>query len=238
MSIRKYKLAKVLIGVCLIGLLGFKDTGIFVKDIIAVDGNGNQFEFKKHEDISLVTERDENYLIEKEGIQYNVPSDSLIRTTKTSQRYKLTDDDKISEKPSGIGFKPYKKGDVFQLLKFEKDNGLFEAEDGSQGYLSLTNLEVVIEDYYTFGTSKVDKVLKEGKLRYTLEVGKEVIIKDFKDNNYILLDENKNEFKVSSENIELKRKIKQTTNRKDQDTIYNGNELIDYSKKNIKRIIK
>lgn len=246
MSIKKHKLPKVIIGLCLIGLLGFKDTGIFVIDIIAVDGNGNQTEFNKHENINLIRERDENYLIEKEGSQYNVPSDSLIRTSKTSQKYKLTDDAKISERPAGIGFKPYKKGDVFQLLKYEEENGLFEAEDGTQVYLNLTDLDVVVEDYYTFGTSKVNKVLKNGNLKYTLAIGQEVAIKDFEDNNYILLDENKNEFKILSENIKLTRKIKQTTNRKnsgnisssmDHEGMYIEEDMIDNSSLKCKDVI-
>lgn len=217
MSKGKHKLPKVIFGLCLIGLLGFKDTGIFVKDIVAVDGNGNQAEFNKYENINLVSERDENYLIEKEGIRYDVPTDSLIRTSKTSQKYKLINDAAVSDKPSGIGFKSYKKGSLFQLLKYEDDYGLFESEDGTQGYLKLRDLDVIVEDYYTYGTSKVNEVLKNGNLKYTLTQGKEVAIKDFKENNYIILDENKNEFKISKENIELTRKIIQTTSRNEFD---------------------
>lgn len=213
LSIKKYKLPKVILGLCLIGLIGFKDTGMFVKDFTAVDGNGNKAEFNKYENINLVSEKDENYLIEKEGKKYSVPTNSLIRTSKTTQRYKLSENTAIANKPLELGFKAYYKGDEFQLLKYHAEYGLFEAKDGVQGYFKLTKLEPIIEDFFTYGTSNVNKVIKSGDIYLTLIEGQQVVIKDFRDNKFIILDENKNEFKVANEDIELKRRIRQSVNR-------------------------
>lgn len=210
---KKYKLPKVILGVCLIGLIGYKDTGMFVKDFAAIDENGEQSNFNKYESITLISDKDENYLIEKEGIKYSVPGDSLIRTSKTSQTYKLLKDTIIEDAPLEIGFKSYKKGELFQLLKHEDDYGLFEAKDGTIGYIKLDKLEAIEEDYYTYGTSKVNKIIKDGDLYYTLVKGQPIVVKDFKDNNYILVDEKGNEFKVASNEIQLNKRIKQTVSR-------------------------
>lgn len=213
LSIKRHKLPKVILGVCLIGLIGFKDTGMFVKDFTAVDGSGNKEEFNKYENINLLSERDENYLIEKEGSKYTVPSNSLIRTSKTTQKYRLLRSTAISDKPLELGFKVYYKGDEFQLLKYQEEYGFFQAEDGEQGYIKLTDLEPVVEDYYTYGTSKVSKVIKNGDIYYTLIKGQSLAIKDFEDNNFIIVDENENEIKVPSEDIELKRRVRQMASR-------------------------
>lgn len=215
---KRLKLSKVILGICFIGLLGFKDTGIFVKDTMAVDRNGIQAEFNKYEEINLISEREGNYLIEKQGKQYDIPSDSLIRTSKISQKYKLKKDTMILDKPFGKGFKSYEKNHVFQLLKHDGDYGLFECADGIQGYLNFLDLDAIVEDYYTYGTSKVNKTLKNKNMVYKLVKGQEVAIKDFRDNSYIILDENKNEFRVPNKDIELSRKIKKTISREQQST--------------------
>lgn len=212
LSIKKYKLPKVVLGVCLIGLIGFKDTGMFVRDFVAVDANGTNIEFNKYENIKVLAERDENYLVEKNGETYDVPVDAMIRTSKTSQKYKLVNNITISHKPDDIGFKSFYKGDIFQLLNYEDEYGYFQSEDGTEGYIKFTDVEPIVEEAFTYGTSKINKVIKEGDSYYTLVKGETVYIKDFKENNYIIVDKDENEFSVASENIELRRS-RQTASR-------------------------
>ena len=53
---RRHKLPATLFIVCIIALLGFKDTGIFVKDYVGAKGEDEQIEFVKEESIDILKE--------------------------------------------------------------------------------------------------------------------------------------------------------------------------------------
>ncbi len=205
MRIKRHKLPKVVLGLCLIGIVGFKDTGIFVKDFTAVDGDGSKQAFSKYENINLISANKENYLVEKNGVKFDIPQDTIIRTSQSSHKYKLTKNTTISNKPLQIGFKAYYVGDVFELLRYDEEYGYFKAADGSEGYLKLTYMEPIVEESLTYGISRVDKVLKNKNSYYTLIKGDTVAIKNFKDDKYIIVDEKDNEYSVPTSAIELRR---------------------------------
>lgn len=201
---RKHKLPVALLGICLIGLIGFKDTGIFVKDFVSIKEDGTQATFSKQENVNVLRESEDTYLIEKDGISYQIPMDSMIRTTKTTQKYIVTKDTSISDSPMGNFIRTLNIGEIVQALNYEKDYGLFSTEDGISGFVSLSDVEVVVSEFISYGTSKVDKVLKNDKSYYTLVKGEIVAIKDFRDKFYIIVDDKGNEFEVNESYIELR----------------------------------
>lgn len=178
MSIRKHNLPKVVLALCLIGLIAFKDTGMFVSELVAVD---------------------------KDADIYEIPANMMIKTHRISQRYELINNTMILDKPSGTGLRIFCKGEIFQLLKYEDEYGLFQAEDGMEGYIAFTDLEPIVEESFTYGISKVNKLVKNEDFFYTLVKGEIVYIKEFKEDNYVIVDKDGIEFTVESENIELKR---------------------------------
>ena len=208
---RKHKLPVVILGICLVALVGFKDTGIFVKDYISIKDDGTQGQFIKQENVNVVRENDDNYIVEKDGISYQIPLDTMIRTTRTTQKYKVVKESNILDKPVGTSIRLLAVGEILQILNYDGDYGLFNAEDGISGYVELDNVEVIVAESISYGTSKVDKVLKDDKSFYTLVKGEVVAIKDFKDNFYIIIDENGNEFKVNETYIDLRRIRDKTT---------------------------
>lgn len=205
MQNRKHKLPVALLGICLIGLIGFKDTGVFVKDFISIKEDGTQASFSEHEDINVLREYEDTYLVEKEGIVYQIPMDAMIRTTKKTQKYEVTKDTVILDKPIGKPIRSLNIGEIVQALNYENDYGLFITEDGAEGYILLEDIEEIISETISYGTSKIDKVLITDKSYYTLVKGEMVAIKDFKDKNYIIIDDKGNEFKVNATHIELKK---------------------------------
>lgn len=205
MRIKRHNLPKVVLGLCLIGIVSFKDTGMFVKDFTAVDKEGSKQSFNKYENITLISENREDYLVEKDGVKFDIPQDAIIKTSQSTQKYKLTKNTTISDKPLTVGFKAYYKDDVFQLLKHDGEYGFFKASDGTEGYLKLTYMEPIVEKALTYGISRVDKVLKNGDLYYTLIKGESVVIKKFKDDKYIIVDEKENEYSVPSSAVELRK---------------------------------
>ncbi len=205
MQNRKHKLPATIVSLCLIGLIGFKDTGIFVKEYISLKDDGTQVVFNKEENVSILKETDESYIVEKESNRYEIPMDTMIRASKTTQKYIVTKDTNILDKPNGNSIRPLNVGEIVQALKYDGDYGLFSTEDGINGYINLSDIEVVVEKSISYGVSKVDKVLKNDKSFYTLVNGETVAIEDFKDGIYTILDESGNEFKVNEKYIELRR---------------------------------
>lgn len=192
-------------GICLIGLIGFKDTGIFVKEYVSINEDGAQVVFNKEENVNILREMDEAYIVEKDNSRYEVPMDSMIRTTKETQRYKVINNTNILDKPNGNSIRQLNIDEVVQVLKYEGHYGLFSTSDGINGYINLSDVDVVVENTISHGISRIDKVLKNDKSFYTLVKGEIVAIKDFKDGVYTIVDENGNEFKVSEKYIELRK---------------------------------
>lgn len=209
---RKHKLPATIVSICLIGLIGFKDTGIFVKEYISTKEDGTQVVFSKEENVNILREMDEAYIVEKEYSRYEIPMDAMIRTTKTTQKYIVTKSTDILDKPNGNPIMILNMNEIVQALKYEEDYGLFSTSDGVNGYINLSDVEVIVEDSISYAISRVDKVLKNEKSFYTLVKGEIVAVKDFKGDVYIVVDEYENEFKVSEKYLEL-RKVKEKTSR-------------------------
>ncbi|WMM23454.1 C40 family peptidase [Tissierella sp. MB52-C2] len=202
MNNRKHKLPVTIAGICLIGLIGFKDTGIFVREYVSID-DATQVAFNE-EKVTIIGE--------KQDAIYEIARNETIRTTKTSQKYRVTVDTYILDKPEEGPIRVLKENEILQILKFEDDTyGLFNTEDGIDGYVKLSDLEASVEENISYGVSKVDKVLKDNNLFYTLIKGETVSIKDFKDNTYIIIDENGNEFKANESYIDLRRSRERAT---------------------------
>ncbi|WP_154440180.1 C40 family peptidase [Tissierella pigra] len=202
MNNRKHKLPVTIAGICLIGLIGFKDTGIFVKEYISID-DATQVAFNE-EKVTIIGE--------KEDAIYEIARNETIRTNKTSQKYRVKVDTYILDKPEAKPIRVLREEEILQILKFEDDYyGLFNTEDGIDGYVKLSDLEAIVEENTSYGVSKVDKVLTDNDLFYTLIKGETVAIKDFKDNIYTIVDEEGNEFKAKESYIDLRRQKERAT---------------------------
>lgn len=209
---RRHKLPATLFIICIIALLGFKDTGIFVKDYLGAKVEDEQTQFVKEEKIEIIKETKNNYIVRKENINYEIPKDIMIRTTSSGQKYKiLKENTEITKEISGnvIGF--LNIGEEVQALNLDYGYGLFETKDGIKGYIDLQNLEKTIEESITHGIAKVNKVIRTDKKIYTLVKGETVAIKDFRNNLFIVVDEEGNEFNINENYIEIRRNREKAT---------------------------
>lgn len=208
MNNRKHKLPTTIVGICLIGLIGFKDTGIFVREYVSTKEDGTEVTFNKEENVNILRERDRVYIIEKEDSRYEIPKDNIIKTT---QEYIVIKDTNILDKPSGNSIGLLNRDEIVQAIKYEGNYGQFSTKNGINGYIKLSDVEVASDDSISYGVSKIDKVLKNDNSFYTLVKGEIVAIKDFKDDTYTIIDEDNSEFKVSGRYIELRRTKEKVT---------------------------
>lgn len=209
---RKHRLPATFFILCIIGLLGFKDTGIFVKDYLGANGENQPIKFVKEEKIDIIKETKNDYIVSKENLIYEIPKDAMIRTTYSGQKYKVLEENtEITDKPYGSKIGILNLGEEVQALNLDQEYGLFQRADGVKGYIELKNIEKIIEKSISHGISKVNKVIKVDNLIYTLIKGEVVAIKDFKNNSYLVVDEDGNEFSVDENYIEIRRNRERPT---------------------------
>lgn len=212
MQTTKHKIPMAIVGICIIGLIGFKDTGVFVKDYLSIKDDETEILFNKEEQVKVIKETDRSFIIEKDGSRYEIPLDVMIRKDRITQKYKVLEGTSILDKPLGNPIRFLNRDEIVQALEFSGDYGYFTTEEGTKGYILLSHLEAIVEDNISYGISKVNKILVENNTYYTLVKGEVVAIKDFKEDTFIVVDENNNEFGVNKDYIELKR-IRDTVNR-------------------------
>ena len=200
---KRRKLPVTILIICLISLLGFKDTGIFVKEYVSNKENGSQVTFNKEESVNVLREGEEVYVVEKDGVAHQIPKEVMIRTSRSSQNFKIIKDTNLLDKPMGNTIAKLTLGEIVRAERYEKDYGLFRTEDGKSGYIKLDDLEVIKNESLTYGISTVDKVLKSGDLYYVISKGEMVAIKSY-DKDFIIVDYKGNEFIAKENYIDLK----------------------------------
>lgn len=208
MNCNRKKSSATLLLVCILAIMGFKDTGVFVSDLVL-----DTARFIKGEEIGIVKETELVYLVEKEGTNHQVPKDKMIRSTKSDSEY-VYEVLNRTEITKGIEGQPLRKLQVNEKVRavyLEEDYGIFKSEDGLKGYISLNDLERVVEESITIATSRVTKIINndEGK-SYGLLRGKSVNIKNYIDGHYIIVDQEGNEFRATEKDITLG-KLEQAT---------------------------
>lgn len=211
MESKRHKLPLVLVLLCIILLLGFKDTGIFVKEYVSIKDDGTKYNFNKGEIVEVVREGTDSFLILKENEGVQIPKDTLIRTTNSSLKYKVIKNTPILDKPEG---KMVRMLDVDELItpqKFEGEYGIFLSVDNISGYVKLESVQPFATETLTQGISLVNKVVKNDSIYYVLTKGDSVAIKDYKDGKFIIIDENGNEFSINENYIELRRAREQVS---------------------------
>lgn len=211
---RKSALTTIIV-LILIGILSFKDTGVFVEEFVAAKENGCEMTFKAGESVDILKERERDFTVKKGDQKYKVKKDVLLRTEKNSNIYIVKEQNtKLMDKPNGTTIKNLSIGDEVKLDSMQGLYGLFTTSDNIEGYILLKKLEIKNkEEFITAGRSKVDKTIKgKNNTYYVLAKGEIVLIKNFKDNNFTIIDEKGREFQVPKDYISLKGS-KQATSR-------------------------
>ena len=202
---KKSTLATIIV-LSLIGTLGFKDTGIFVKEFVAIGRDGSEMSFKAEESANILREGSKDFIVEKNLREYPIPKDAVLRTEKKSNQYIVkAENTQLMDKPNDKIIKILNVGDKVLLEDNQGEYGIFNTEDGIKGYILLENLDEGKEEVFTIGTVIMDKTLKgEKNTYYVLAKGETVLIKDFKNEKFIIVNENGDEFQAAKDYISLK----------------------------------
>jgi len=205
LNYKKHKPLYITLLLSVILLLGFRNTGIFVKEYINVNEDGSKTVFLKEENVEVVKEGKDYYYIEKDDLYYEVPKDTLIRTTRSTLRYRVIENTSILDKPDGKEIRLVFAGEQLIPEKLEGEYGIFKTTtDNISGYIYLGDLEEIVQESLSYGISTVNKVIENNNLYYVLAKGEMIAIKNFKEGKFIIVDDEENEFYVNDTDIEVR----------------------------------
>lgn len=179
----------------------FGDTGVFINKAVLLDkDNENVTTFMQGDRVYISEENENQYTIyDSKGI-YFVDKQDILLTTRKTKIFKVKTDTAIMYSEPNTNSSPLKKlmaDEVLHLESLGEQFGLFKTEDQKTGYVLLSDIaESYIEkENISHGIATATLTVKNSKNKY-LHIRKQDIlyIKDFRDNQYIILDEEGNEF--------------------------------------------
>lgn len=183
----------------------FADTGVFLKDTLLVDVNRQSVvNFAQGAKVFVAGESEDYFIVNENNKTYYMDKQNMLIVTKKVNIYKVNSEDAVMYTEPNTSSKVVKKlelNEVLYLDELDGKFGLFYTEGKkSIGYVPV---EFVNEDYIekenvTQGIATAAITVKNDANKY-LHIQKADIlyIKDFKDNQYVILDDAGNEFYIN-----------------------------------------
>ncbi|SCG83592.1 putative protein ydhO [Proteiniborus sp. DW1] len=184
----------------------FGDTGVFVNKANLIDkDNENVTTFLQGDRVYISDENENQYIINDDKGIYYVDKHYILLTTKKTKIFKIKNNTAVMYSEPNTNSSPLKELVVDEILHLEslgEQFGLFKTEeDQKTGYVLLSDVEErsIEKENISYGIATATITVKNTENKY-LHIKKADIlyIKDFRDNQYIILDEEGNEFLVNS----------------------------------------
>lgn len=214
MSIKRHKLAINIIVLVLLMVVGFNDTGIFVREFKYIDKDKVETIFQKEEKVEVIRETNDTYIVSKDNEAMEIPRDTMIRTTRKTGVLITNKETKLYSLPSenSIVRSVLEKGTVVTLRSENKGYGIYDVPStGRVGYIKLEDISREVKENITYGLATVSKTISNDKASLLLLKGEIVNIVGFENDKYIVLNENKDEFKIPSEYVTLSKSLEEVT---------------------------
>ncbi len=183
----------------------FGDTGVFLKNSVLMDKDSESVTtFSQGTRVYISEENENQYIISADNSTYYTDKQDLLVVTKKTKIFRvksLTAVMYVDPNLNSNAIKELELGETLYLENSDGQFGLFKTEDQKKGYVLLSLLEegFVEKENISYGTATATMTVKNNDNKY-LHIKKADIlyIKDFRDNQYIVLDEEGNEFFVNS----------------------------------------
>lgn len=182
----------------LIAIMGFRDTGVFVREFKSNNGN-----FTSGEKVEILKETDSMYLVKGKDGNLEVPKDNMIRETRSEFTYEVKNSTEIKNLHDETAFRKLREGEVVEAVVLDKDKNVFKTRDGITGVVDLEDLEEIKSENITKATATVDKKLKSGNNTFTIKRGSSVKVKGYRNDKYVVVDMDGNEYLADKNDITL-----------------------------------
>lgn len=193
MNSKNYKLWVKITLLCLLMIIGFKDTGILVKQYSLVDSKLGPVLFEKEEKVNVLREANDHFEVLKDNKAYRIPKDVMIRTNKDSDRFAVKSTTPLySERNLNSSLvKEITTEDELVLVSKDDEFGYYiTATDFKIGYIELKYVIAKEQSVITLGLSKVSKNLTNNDKMLSIKEGDKLSIVGFENGQYQIQDVN------------------------------------------------
>lgn len=189
---------------CVVGLFGLKDTGIFVTSHTTTLNSGNKLSFVVEEKANIVEEKDNGFVVQKGEAKVTVPKNKIIRVEGDSVNFVVKANAPL--KVEGKTVRNLFLGENVTLVEDKGENAVVKAQDGVQGLVSKAVLEETDNTYITKGKAKEDFTVSTNGKQLKAKKGQELSIISFENKKFVVIDENWNTFNVPADKVLLDEK--------------------------------
>jgi cell wall-associated NlpC family hydrolase len=210
----KHGHALKLVLLCMLMVVGFKDSGIFVQDYTHILNGVVAAEFKAEEKVEVAKENAGTYFVYKDGTYFEVPKDKMIRTTRQGDKYTVLSETALLAKQDGESeiIRIVTPGEELVLASYDHDFGRFVTTAGLNiGYIKLEKVTASISENISYGISNVSTIVRNEKSLMVLIKGDTVGVVDFIGGKYTLVDSSGLKYSVDKSAVALYKTTEQVT---------------------------
>lgn len=188
-----------------VGLIGYKDTGIFVNNFNAKLNNGTELVYKKNDRAEIVGEgasKTTYKVVDGENTVY-IPKEHLLKVDNGILSYKVLYNTPLIDENSNQVIRLLFLDEHLEIVENGSEFVKVRAEDGTVGLAKKSHLDPERVRNIVIGTSKTDTVLDNGVNKFRISVGDSLSIAWFENDYYIVLDNNGNKYNASSADVSI-----------------------------------
>lgn len=233
MNNKRYKLWIKISLLSMLLIIGFKDTGILVKQYSLIDSNSQEIKFEKEEKVNVLREANDFFEVLKNNTSYRIPKDAMIRTNKDSDRFAV-------KSPTALYSERSLNSPVVRQITLE-DELVFVSQDDKFGYyitstdfkigyIELANVIGKEESVVTLALSNVTRDISNKDKVLSLKKGDKVAIVGFANGKYRIQDANKVIYLIEDTGLTLFRSQELANRGAERTVVPSAQKLIDAAK--------
>ncbi len=190
---------------CVVSLLGLKDTGVFINEHATTTYSGNKISFAIGEKAEIVEEKDGGYIVAKGKARLNVPKEKILLTETDRVIYKVKKNTTIKSKEGKV-LRNLFLGEEARLISEDGKNLVVVCADGTEGVVPAVNMELDCNSQRAITPAKVKSttVATGDNGEVNLKKGDTINLVSYKDGNFVYIDENNAEYIVDASKVDLK----------------------------------
>ncbi len=188
-----------------IGLVGFRDTGIFVNNFNARLSSGVEVSYNANKRAEIVGEGDSKstYLVEADGNRFYVPKETILKVDTGIEGYTVLKNTPLLNESGNVIRLLFKDEYLRFVLADNNNKVIVETSDNQVGYVDTKDLDPKRIRNITEGIAKKDLSLFNGTHTLKISQGDTVKVAWFEKDYFILFDEAQNKFNVQKDNISI-----------------------------------
>ncbi|MDO5713554.1 MAG: C40 family peptidase [Tissierellia bacterium] len=172
---------------CVVGLLGLRDTGIFVTSHTTTLNSGNKLSFEVEEKANIIEIKEQGYIVQKGEAKVTVPKNKIIKVDGKAQNYIVKANAALMANDKVV--RNLFLGEKVTLVEDRGEEFVVKAEDGATGLVAVANLEAADNAHITKGVAKKAQTLKNEGKEFKVEKDQVLSIVSFENNNFIVIND-------------------------------------------------